>query len=142
MTRKEFVDGPIRVNASTYPREVATKENESGNDVQKDLHRGVPLALQIVWNPREVGNHPLPSHGEISVLKDERGEYRYEVFFVNGKQKRRKVCLIDGIPVSEFMVRNADDIFLLREGMYEILYEREMQRSANLSPISGKPDCW
>jgi hypothetical protein len=52
------------------------------------------------------------------VLRDDQGEYRFEVFFVNGKQKRRKVRLIDGIPASEFVERNADDIFLLQSGQY------------------------
>jgi len=30
------------------------------------------------------------------ILRDEQGEYRFEIFFVNGKQKRMKVRLIDG----------------------------------------------
>ena len=76
------------------------------------------------------------------ILRDDQGEYHFEVFFVNGKQKRRKVRLIDGIPVSEFVDRNADDIFLLQSGLYEILHEREMRRSADQPPLSGKTDCW
>ena len=75
------------------------------------------------------------------VLRDEQGEYRFEVFFVNGKQKRMKVRLIDGIPVSEFMARNADDIFLLQSGQYEILHEREMRRLEDQPPLSGNTDC-
>jgi hypothetical protein len=62
------------------------------------------------------------------VLREDQGEYRLEVFFANGKQKKRKVRLIDGIQVSEFVERNADDIFLLQSGQYEILHEREMRR--------------
>ena len=64
------------------------------------------------------------------VLRDAQGEYRLEIFFVNGKQKKRKIRLIDGLPVDEFVARNADDIFLLQEGMYEILHQREMRRRA------------
>ena len=67
---------------------------------------------------------------KIKILKDERGEYRVEWFFVNGKQRSRKIRLIEGIPVSDFIERNADDIFLVQEGMYELLHEREMRRNA------------
>jgi hypothetical protein len=38
--------------------------------------------------------------------------YRLEVFFVNGKQKKRKVRLIGRIQVSEFVEQNANDLFL------------------------------
>jgi len=76
------------------------------------------------------------------VLKDDQGEYRFEVFFVKGKQKRMKVRLIDGMPVNEFVERNADDIFLLQSGQYEILHEQEMRRSEDQSPFSGNTDCW
>ena len=76
------------------------------------------------------------------VLKDDQGEYRFEVFFVKGKQKRMKVRLIDGMPVNEFVERNADDIFLLQSGQYEILHEREMRRSEDQSPFSVNTDCW
>jgi hypothetical protein len=65
------------------------------------------------------------------ILRDERGEYRFESFFVNGRQRRRKVRVIAGVPVREFIERNADDVFLIQEGMYEVLHEREMQREQN-----------
>ena len=64
------------------------------------------------------------------ILRDHRGDYRLEVFFVNGKQKKRKVRLIDGLPVDEFMERNADDVYLVQEGLYEILHQRELERAA------------
>ena len=53
-----------------------------------------------------------------------------------------KVRLIDGMPVNEFVERNADDIFLLQSGQYEILHEQEMRRSEDQSPFSGNTDCW
>jgi hypothetical protein len=53
------------------------------------------------------------------ILRDDQSEYQFEFFFVNRKQKRLKVRLVDGIPVSEFVKRNADDIFLLQSGQYE-----------------------
>lgn len=74
---------------------------------------------------------------KIKILKDERGEYRVERFFVNGKQRSRKVRQIEGMPVGDFIERNADDIFLVQEGMYEILHEREMRRSAELENRPG-----
>ncbi|MHA3774518.1 hypothetical protein ACXR0O_23585 [Verrucomicrobiota bacterium sgz303538] len=58
------------------------------------------------------------------VLRDERGEYRFETYFIGGKQKRRKVRLIDGIPADEFIEKYADPIFLFQEGYYEILHAR------------------
>ena len=67
---------------------------------------------------------------KMKTLKDERGEYRVEWYFVNGKQRSRKVRLFSGIPVSDFIERNADDIYLVQEGMYEIIHEREMRRNA------------
>ena len=54
--------------------------------------------------------------------------HRTEIYFVCGKMKKRKIPLIDGMEVEEFIRRNADDAFLLREGYCEILHEREIQR--------------
>ena len=53
--------------------------------------------------------------------------YRIETYFVGGKMKKRKIPLIDGLPVEEFIRRNADDVFLLQEGYYEILQERQVK---------------
>ena len=62
------------------------------------------------------------------ILTDEHGEFRFETFFVNGRQKRRKVRLIDGIPEAEFIENNADEIFLVQEGYYEILHARQTEQ--------------
>jgi hypothetical protein len=35
--------------------------------------------------------------------------------------------------MDEFLRRNADDIYLLQEGHYEILHERQLERDAALS---------
>ena len=71
------------------------------------------------------------------VLTDQRGEFRFETYFVNGKKKRRKVRLIDGIPVEEFIEMNADEIFLVQEGYYETLDARQAKDEPNA--YSGSP---
>ena len=60
--------------------------------------------------------------------------YRTEIYFVRGKMKKRKIPLIDGMEVNEFIRRNADDAFLLQEGHYDILHEREMARQQTITP--------
>ena len=62
--------------------------------------------------------------------KKKNRDYRTEIYFVRGKMKKRKIPLIEGMEVEEFMRRNADDITLLQEGYFEILHEREMARDA------------
>ncbi len=47
---------------------------------------------------------------------------KYMTVFVNGKQKRvPRPQLIDGLPVDEFIARNADPIWLHQNGMWEYL---------------------
>jgi hypothetical protein len=47
--------------------------------------------------------------------------------FINGKQKRiKRPPTVDGIPVDEFIRRNADPIWLHQNGMYEELYQLEL----------------
>ena len=45
--------------------------------------------------------------------------------------------LIDGIPVEEFIEMNADEIFLVQEGYYEILDARQAKDKPNA--YSGSP---
>jgi hypothetical protein len=48
----------------------------------------------------------------------------YMTIFINGKQKRvKRPPTIDGIPVEEFVRRNADPVWLLENEMYEELHE-------------------
>ena len=56
-------------------------------------------------------------------------DFRFETCFVGGKMKKRKIPLVEGQPVDDFIRQNADDIFLLQEGHFEILYERETGKS-------------
>jgi hypothetical protein len=65
------------------------------------------------------------------MAKKKNKDYRVELYFVRGKMKRRKVSLFDGMEVDEFVLRNADDVFLLENAYYEILHEREVQRNAS-----------
>ena len=46
----------------------------------------------------------------------------YMTIFINGKQKRvKRPETIDGLDVYEFIRRNADPIWLLQEGMWELI---------------------
>lgn len=50
----------------------------------------------------------------------------YGTIFINGKQKRvRREPTIDGLPVDELIARNADPIWLVQNGYYELLVEQE-----------------
>lgn len=46
----------------------------------------------------------------------------FMTIFINGKQKRvRRPLLIEGLPVDEFIARNADPIWLHQEGLWELM---------------------
>lgn len=64
------------------------------------------------------------------IHRDEQGEFRWEVYFVRGKERRRKIRMLDGkdFDYDTYIRENADDIWLLQNGEYEILHEREMER--------------
>ena len=47
---------------------------------------------------------------------------KYMTIFVNGKQKRvLRPQEIDGLPVDEFIIRNADPIWLHQNGMWDLM---------------------
>ena len=47
---------------------------------------------------------------------------KYMTIFVHGKQKRvLRPQLIDGLPVEEFIARNADPIWLHENGLWELM---------------------
>ena len=47
---------------------------------------------------------------------------KYMMVFVNGKQKRvPRPVLIDGLPVDEFIARNADPIWLHQNELWELM---------------------
>lgn len=46
----------------------------------------------------------------------------FMTIFINGKQKRvRRPLLIEGLPVDEFIARNADPIWLHQERLWELM---------------------
>ncbi|WP_444932211.1 hypothetical protein ACJJIF_10735 [Microbulbifer sp. SSSA002] len=51
---------------------------------------------------------------------------RYNWIFINGKQVRvKRPPVIDGMDVNEYIERNADEIWLHQEGMWEVLHGRK-----------------
>jgi hypothetical protein len=64
------------------------------------------------------------------MAKKKSKDFRFETYFVRGKMKRRRIRLIDGLDADEWIRRNADDVFLVQEGYYEVLHERENERAA------------
>ena len=47
---------------------------------------------------------------------------KFMTIFINGKQKRApRPQEIDGLPVVEFIIRNADPIWLHQNGMWELM---------------------
>ena len=66
--------------------------------------------------------------------------YKTVVFFVRGKRRKRKIFLIDGLEPEEFIRRNADDVFLMQEGYFDILHEREQARNKTEQDFLAPPD--
>ncbi len=59
------------------------------------------------------------------IYKDKKGEYIKERYFCpSGKQRFRKIYVIDGIPAEEFYDQNADPITLLKNGDYDLLHQK------------------
>ena len=53
----------------------------------------------------------------------------YKTIFVGGKQKRvKREPMVGGLPVDEFIKRNADPIWLLQNGLYEELCQWEQEQ--------------
>jgi hypothetical protein len=77
------------------------------------------------------------------IYKDKRGrEYIKEAYFVRGKQKFRRIFVIDGIPAEEFYRRNATDIDHMINGEYWLIsYEQEsMDSTVDSERIDLLPD--
>ena len=81
---------------------------------------------------RTVGKRKLTPREK---AEKKRRKREFMTIFVNGKQKRvRRPPTIDGIPVDEFIRRNADPIWLLQNEMYKLL-EEELNRSQQIFPL-------
>ncbi len=65
----------------------------------------------------------------------------FMTIFVNGKQKRvRREPTIEGLPVDEFIRRNADSIWLLQNEEWELLEEsNESQGVSSFDPDDDIP---
>ena len=56
----------------------------------------------------------------------------YETVFINGKQKRvRREPTVEGLPVDEFIRRNADPIWLHQNEMWELIDQEEEEEIPN-----------
>lgn len=54
----------------------------------------------------------------------------YETVFINGKQKRiRREATAEGLPVEEFIRRNADPAWLHQHEMFELIDQDEEQET-------------
>jgi hypothetical protein len=69
---------------------------------------------------------------EQKAAKKKRRE-EYMTVFINGKQKRvKRPPTIDGMPVEEFIRRNADPIWLHQNEMWEYIDQNETQHDTFL----------
>lgn len=73
--------------------------------------------------------------------KEERKK-KYQWIFINGKQVRvKRPEMIDGMPVDEFIARNADPLWLHQNEMWEYiepetdLYQDENRDAENTTPF-------
>jgi hypothetical protein len=67
---------------------------------------------------------PKPKRKRTAAEKKARRErkQKYQIIFINGKQKRvLRPQLIDGLPVDEFIARNADPIWLHQNELWELM---------------------
>ena len=106
-------------------------------DMHQDCSRGLPFALAS--RRQSVHFDVGPGKGGMGkkrkrppkIHHDEEGEFRWETFFVRGKEKRRKIRMLDGkdFDYEEYIRANADDIWLKQHDEYEILHERQMERN-------------
>jgi hypothetical protein len=64
----------------------------------------------------------------------------YMTIFINGKQKRvKRPPTIEGLPVDEFIRRNADPIWLFQNEMHEELYQWEQQQNQHEKQGDSQP---
>ena len=84
---------------------------------------------------------PKPKRKLTAAEKRARRERKkdFMTIFVNGKQKRvRRPQLIEGLPVDEFIARNADPIWLHQNGMWELMTSDEVDESSDCIKGNGK----
>jgi predicted nucleotidyltransferase len=77
-----------------------------------------------------------------AVQTDAQGQFIWETYFVGGKQKRQKVRVIDGKPVhdiDEYLINNADDIYLHQTGRWDLMEQRRLEEEAE-QPEAQHPE--
>jgi hypothetical protein len=82
----------------------------------------------------------LSAHERLAKKKRNR---EFVTVFINGKQKRvRREPTIDGIPVDEFIMQNADPIWLHQNEMWEDMQEEpnESQQTFPREPRDAEND--
>ena len=101
--------------------------------IDRSLHRvlanggGIPTLLTTFFAPKNDGPFPMskkPKRKLTAAEKRARRERKknFMTIFINGKQKRvPRPKLIEGLPVHEFIARNADPIWLHQNGMREYI---------------------
>ncbi|MEO8616238.1 MAG: UPF0158 family protein [Luteolibacter sp.] len=103
---------------------------------------GKTLAGEDSYEPK-----PMPKKGKKNrrqarkYYTDERGHYVWDTFFVSGKQRRskRRVIVIDGEIIDdldEWLLANADDVFLHQGERWDLLEQRRLDGEA---PQSEQP---
>ena len=87
-------------------------------------HRGLYLAGRIRYTGLHGGNVAKPKRKLTAAEKRAKRERqkKYQWIFINGKQVRvKRPETIEGLPVDEFIARNADPIWLHQNGMWEFI---------------------
>ena len=97
--------------------------------------RRVTGAITVIWRPAM----PKKTNHSGQQPRNDR-DYRLETYFVGGKMKHRRIPLIEGHAVDEFLRANADDTFLAAEGHFELLHERECERNQADAPPLHEDD--
>lgn len=77
-----------------------------------------------------------------TIETDAEGQFRWETYFVQGKQKRRKLRLIDGgsiVDIDDYLLRNADDIYLHQIERWDLIEQRRLEQQAPAEDVGPEP---
>jgi hypothetical protein len=80
--------------------------------------------MESVSSSKNPAKKAKPKRKRTAAEKRARRERRqkFMMIFINGKQKRvPRPQLIDGLPVDEFIARNAEPIYLHQNGLWELM---------------------
>ena len=75
------------------------------------------------------------------IFKDKKGrEYIKEAYFVGGKQKIRRIHVIDGVPAEEFYEKNATDLDFYMNGDYWLMESEKVSDNSSGKQNERAPD--